>query len=577
MGRRDASRAADAAAGAGDDAGAARGAPAHAAGARRAAGDGHSPPLRGTRRRSSRRATDGGAALEVVAPPQRGRRPARRVGAHAEPAGRRRHPPLPGGRPMIRAAAARARRRPAAGRCCSGWWSIRWCWCCSRACAGPPAGPSSTCGVPRAARPSGRRSGAACGSRSRAWCWPAAVGIPLAFLFSRYDLPGRAAPRRTGGAAGGAAAAGRGDRLPVPLRRDRLRLAAAGASCSGCSDPPWRLEGAGAILLVHAYSMYVYFYLFVRAALAVAGRLAARGGGQPGRGPLAHPAARGGPPAPSGARRRGAAHLHDLAGLVQRAVHLRRRLPGDDRPRSSPPASTATNGSRWWRRSRSTLLALLALLAAPGRRRPAAAAGGRKGAAPARRCAIRRPAVRVAGDGAGVARWPGAAAAAPDAAAGLVRAGRHLDHRAAPAGLHPPQLHRRCSRTRCGCGRWSTASGSPPRPRSRPWRSGWRARWWPPAGGSAVGRVIEATAGAARGRCRARSSPSRSPRPSASGRRGRAASSWSAPSGSFRSPISYGICRSPVAPCSPASGPSIPRWTRRPPRWAPGAGAPCAG
>jgi iron(III) transport system permease protein len=32
--------------------------------------------------------------------------------------------------------------------------------------------------------------------------------------------------------------------------------------------PPWRLSGPGAILLVHAYSMYVYFYLFTRAGLA---------------------------------------------------------------------------------------------------------------------------------------------------------------------------------------------------------------------------------------------------------------------------------------------------------------------
>ncbi len=32
--------------------------------------------------------------------------------------------------------------------------------------------------------------------------------------------------------------------------------------------PPWRLGGPVAILLVHAYSMYVYFYLFTRAALA---------------------------------------------------------------------------------------------------------------------------------------------------------------------------------------------------------------------------------------------------------------------------------------------------------------------
>ena len=36
----------------------------------------------------------------------------------------------------------------------------------------------------------------------------------------------------------------------------------------GLEQSPWRLQGAGAILLVHAYSMYVYFYLFTRAGLA---------------------------------------------------------------------------------------------------------------------------------------------------------------------------------------------------------------------------------------------------------------------------------------------------------------------
>ena len=36
----------------------------------------------------------------------------------------------------------------------------------------------------------------------------------------------------------------------------------------GLTRVPWRLEGAGAILLVHAYSMYVYFYLLTRAGLA---------------------------------------------------------------------------------------------------------------------------------------------------------------------------------------------------------------------------------------------------------------------------------------------------------------------
>src|SRR5262249_55243761 len=34
------------------------------------------------------------------------------------------------------------------------------------------------------------------------------------------------------------------------------------------SAPPWRLSGPVAILLVHAYSMYVYFYTFTRAGLA---------------------------------------------------------------------------------------------------------------------------------------------------------------------------------------------------------------------------------------------------------------------------------------------------------------------
>ncbi len=49
------------------------------------------------------------------------------------------------------------------------------------------------------------------------------------------------------------------------------------------NDAPWRLQGAGAVLLVHAYSMYVYFYLFTRARPRLARRVAARGGREPGR------------------------------------------------------------------------------------------------------------------------------------------------------------------------------------------------------------------------------------------------------------------------------------------------------
>jgi len=94
----------------------------------------------------------------------------------------------------------------------------------------------------------------------------AAIGIPLAFLFARYELPG-------GRVLAGLVA------LPAvlpPLVGVLAFLFLYGETgfvsllvqrIFGLTDPPWRLQGAGAILLVHAYSMYVYFYLFVRAAL----------------------------------------------------------------------------------------------------------------------------------------------------------------------------------------------------------------------------------------------------------------------------------------------------------------------
>ncbi len=95
----------------------------------------------------------------------------------------------------------------------------------------------------------------------------AAIGVPLGLLFGRNQFPGR---RLLGSLIV----------LPVALPplvgviaflflygetgfltrsvQTVLRLEAA----------PWRLNGPGAILLVHAYSMYVFFYLFTRAALA---------------------------------------------------------------------------------------------------------------------------------------------------------------------------------------------------------------------------------------------------------------------------------------------------------------------
>ncbi len=95
----------------------------------------------------------------------------------------------------------------------------------------------------------------------------AAIGIPLAFLFDRTEFPGRRTLARLVA-------------LPVvlpPLVGVIAFLYLWGESgvgtrlvarALGLASSPWRLDGLGAILLVHAYSMYVYFYLFTRAALA---------------------------------------------------------------------------------------------------------------------------------------------------------------------------------------------------------------------------------------------------------------------------------------------------------------------
>lgn len=94
----------------------------------------------------------------------------------------------------------------------------------------------------------------------------ALVGVPLAFLFARRDFPGR---RILGGLAA----------MPVllpPLVGTISFLFLYGETgfftrgvqgALGLANPPWRLDGAWAVLLVHAYTMYVYFYMFVTAGL----------------------------------------------------------------------------------------------------------------------------------------------------------------------------------------------------------------------------------------------------------------------------------------------------------------------
>ncbi|MEE8367522.1 MAG: iron ABC transporter permease [Thermoanaerobaculia bacterium] len=95
----------------------------------------------------------------------------------------------------------------------------------------------------------------------------AVVGVPLAFVFERTEFPGRRVL--------GVLVA-----LPVALPPlvgviaflflygETGFITRAVQVVAGMETSPWRLSGPGAILLVHGYSMYVYFYLFTRAALA---------------------------------------------------------------------------------------------------------------------------------------------------------------------------------------------------------------------------------------------------------------------------------------------------------------------
>lgn len=96
----------------------------------------------------------------------------------------------------------------------------------------------------------------------------ALVGVPLALLFNSYDFPGR----RTFAAL-----------ATVPVLLPPLVgvvaflflydgsigvIPRALQALFHLDAPPWEFKGIGAVLVVHAYSMYVYFYTFVTAGLA---------------------------------------------------------------------------------------------------------------------------------------------------------------------------------------------------------------------------------------------------------------------------------------------------------------------
>lgn len=94
----------------------------------------------------------------------------------------------------------------------------------------------------------------------------ALVGIPLAFFFARYDFPLRRFL---------AALSAMPVLLPplvgvisfLFLYGETGFFTRAVQLLFGLREPPWRLNGAGAVLFVHAYTMYVYVFLFVSAGL----------------------------------------------------------------------------------------------------------------------------------------------------------------------------------------------------------------------------------------------------------------------------------------------------------------------
>lgn len=227
----------------------------------------------------------------------------------------------------------------------------------------------------------------------------ALVGIPLALLFGRYDLPG-------GRVLGGLVALPAvlpplvgvvaflflyGETGFVPLLlMSLLRL----------EEPPWRLEGAGAILLVHAYSMYVYFYLLVRAALVSLDGSQLEAAASLGAGrwrtfrtvvlPHLRPALAGG------------ALLTFMTALGSFSAPY--VFGGGFRVMPTQIVATRLNGENHLAMVETaslTAMALLALLLFRGDPRPQGAGGGRKGAGPAR-IVIRRPLARLL---AGVAGW----------------------------------------------------------------------------------------------------------------------------------------------------------------------------
>jgi iron(III) transport system permease protein len=219
----------------------------------------------------------------------------------------------------------------------------------------------------------------------------AAIGLPLAFLLSRYQLLG-------GRVLGGLVA------LPAvlpPLVGVMAFLFLYGETgfvsllvqrALNLETPPWQFQGPWAILLVHAYSMYVYFYLFGRAGLASLDLSQYEAAASLGAGrwrtlrrvvlPQLYPSLA------------GAAILTFMSSLASfSAPYI---FGGGYRVMTTQIVATRLNGENELAMVETislTILALLALWLLRGSHAPDNPAGGRKGVAPAR-IPLRRPLTR---------------------------------------------------------------------------------------------------------------------------------------------------------------------------------------
>jgi iron(III) transport system permease protein len=220
----------------------------------------------------------------------------------------------------------------------------------------------------------------------------ALIGVPLAFLFTRVEFPGRrflgalvALPAVLPPLVGAVAF--------LFLFGETGFLAHVVQWATRSDAPPWRFQGAPAILIIHAYTMYVYFYLFVRAGLAQLDGSMLEASASLGAGrvrtlvrvvlPLLRPALL------------GAALLVFLSSLASfSAPYI---FGGSFRVMSTQIVRTRLNGDDRLAMVETAVLALVALAALWWARRleGRAATGGAKGAAP-RRAAVTRPGARAA-------------------------------------------------------------------------------------------------------------------------------------------------------------------------------------